>query len=127
MRFTLTMLVLVTLGMTLAAPATAADPQASKRVMTDADGSSVVLVNVVATSREIYAISINDASSSIEDIVAPNGWVGISSGDRVLFRTGDSPITPGKSVTFRIVTKNSNASLGIVFSDAKTAFGKTTL
>lgn len=121
------MLVLVTLGMTLAAPATAADPQASKRVMTDADGSSVVLVNVVATSREIYAISINDASSSIEDIVAPNGWVGISSGDRVLFRTGDSPITPGKSVTFRIVTKNSNASLGIVFSDAKTAFGKTTL
>lgn len=127
MRFTLNMLVLVTLGMTLAAPATAADPQASKRVMTDADGSSVVLVNVVATSREIYAISINDASSSIEDIVAPNGWVGISSGDRVLFRTGDSPITPGKSVTFRIVTKNSNASLGIVFSDAKTAFGKTTL
>lgn len=127
MRFTLTMLVLVTLGMTLAAPATAADPQASKRVMTDADGSSVVLVNVVATSREIYAISINDASSSIEDIVAPNGWVGISSGDRVLFRTGDSPITPGKSVTFRIVTKNSTASLGIVFSDAKTAFGKTTL
>ena len=127
MRFTLTMLVLVTLGMTLAAPATAADPQASKRVMTDADGSSVVLVNVVATSREIYAISINDASSSIEDIVAPNGWVGISSGDRALFRTGDSPITPGKSVTFRIVTKKSNASLGSVFSDAKTAFGKTTL
>ena len=127
MRFTLTMLVVVALGLTLAVPATAADPQASKRVMTDADGSSVVLINVVATSREIYAISIADASSSIEDIIAPNGWVGISSGDRVLFRTGDSPITPGSSVTFRLVTKNSNASLGVVFSDAKTAFAKTTL
>jgi len=126
-RFTLVMLMVIAIGMTLAVSALAQEPQASKRVITDADGTSVVLINVVAAGREIYAMSISDASAGVENIIAPNGWVGISSGDRVLFRTGDTPIKPGSSVTFRLVTKNASSALGVVFSDAKTAFSKTTL
>ena len=93
----------------LALPALASDPGATKSVLTTADGS-------------VYGINVSDASASLEDISVPDGWVGIATDDMILLRTLDNPIGAGEAVSFRIVTKNSQAPLGLVFRDKKTAF-----
>lgn len=126
-RFALSTLLVLALGTILALPASAAEPQVSKRVLADAGGTSVVLLNVTASGRDIYGISISDASGSIEDIVSPNGWAGVTSGDRVVFRTSDTPIGSGKTVTFRIVTKNKDAGLTLLFRDSKSVFSQSSL
>lgn len=118
-----TLLVAALLFALIVAPAMAADPAVTKSVLGEADGASVVLLRVTAKDRAVYGVTITDASASVEDIIAPEGWIGISSGDRVLFRTTDTPIKTGRTVSFRIVTTNGQADLGVTFRGEKTAFG----
>jgi hypothetical protein len=115
--------VVALLGVALAVPALAASPGASKSVLGDDGGKSVVVVKVTATSDDIYGVTIKDASGSIADIVAPKGWVGISSGRDVIFRTGGSPIKAGSSVSFRLYTSNESGELTVSFRDQKSLIG----
>lgn len=104
-------------------PALAADPTVSKSILAADDGGSVVVLTVEAADKAVYGVTISDASASVEDIIAPEGWVGIATDDTIFFRTLDAPITSGKAVSFRVVTKNSGASLAVTFRDLKTAIG----
>jgi hypothetical protein len=83
----------------------------------------VVVVRVSATSDDIYGVTIKDASASIGDIIAPKGWVGISSGRDVIFRTDDSPIRAGSSAAFRLMTTNAGGELSVTFRDSKSPIG----
>jgi hypothetical protein len=103
----------------VAGPALSAEPVVSKRVMTEDDGTAVLIVEVQAATQAIYGITVTDASSSVTDIVAPKGWAGISSGDRVVLSTVDKPVEAGGSVVFRLVTTNKEAPLRFTFRDAK--------
>jgi hypothetical protein len=80
---------------------------------------------VTAANQDIYGITIKDASGSIGDIAAPKGWVGISSGRDVIFRTGGSPIKAGSSLSFRLLTSNQDGELTVSFRDSKTLIGKS--
>jgi len=122
-RFNRTIILVLALSMLVALPALAADPAVSKRVLTDSDGMTVIVLTVSAKDQNVYGITVDDASASIEDVVAPNGWAAVTSGDKVSFRTVDSPIAAGKSQAFRIVTKNASGSLGVQFRDEKSMFG----
>ena len=102
-----------------AGPALSAEPVVSKRVMTEDVGTAVLIVEVKAASEPIYGITVVDASASVTDIVAPKGWSGISSGDRVVLSTVDKPVETGHSVVFRLVTTNKEAPLRFTFRDAK--------
>lgn len=111
------------IGAALAAPALAADPTASKSLLGEDGGKAVVVVNVTARSQDVYGVTIKDASGSIADIIAPKGWVGISSGRDVIFRTGNSPIKAGSSMSFRLYTSNEDAELTVSFRDQKSLIG----
>jgi hypothetical protein len=84
-------------GALAALPVLAAGPSVSKRVMGEGGGEAVVLVRVIASDQDVYGVTIKDASASITDIAAPKGWVGISSGRDVIFRTGGSQMKGGPS------------------------------
>jgi hypothetical protein len=112
-------------GAALVVPALAAGPSASKSVLGDDGSKSVVLVRVTAANQDLYGVTIKDASGSIADIVAPKGWVGISSGRDVIFRTGGSPIKAGTSASFRLVTSNEDGELTVSFRDKKSPVGKS--
>jgi hypothetical protein len=118
-RFLSTLFFAVALAGMLAGPALSAEPVVSKRVMTEDDGTAVLIVEVRAAGEAIYGINVADASASVTDIVAPKGWSGISSGDRVVLATTDKPIQAGGSVVFRLVTTNKEAPLRFTFRDAK--------
>jgi hypothetical protein len=124
-RSTWTITIAAALAVMIAIPALAAGPNVSKRVLGEADGTAVVLISVTATDQTIYAVTIKDASASIKDIIAPKGWVGITSGSDVLFRTGSKPIKAGTSTSFRIYTTNSGASLTLSFKDDLTTVGES--
>ena len=111
------------LTLLLIQPALAADPSVSKRVLADVGDMGVIVVTVTAADRAVYGITINDASGSIDDINVPDGWAGVASNDKIVFRTVDKPISAGKSASFRIVTGNAQASLTVTFHDAKSVFG----
>jgi hypothetical protein len=107
-----------------ALPALAADPTVSKSVFaTEEGGSSVILLTVSGADHAVYGVTVSDASASLEDIIVPEGWVGIATDDLILFRTLEEPITSGKQVVFRIVTKNAGSTLGVTFRDLQTAVG----
>lgn len=118
-----TIAIVALLGAALALPAFAAGPSATKTVLGEDAGSSVVLVRVTAAGDDIYGITVKDASASITDIVAPKGWVGVSSGRDVIFRTGGSPIKAGTSLSFRLYTSNETAALTVSFRDQKSLIG----
>lgn len=121
-------IVVVSLVGLIAAPASAAEPAVSKRVMTEADGTAVLVVEVRAADQAIYGVTLSDESASVTDIVAPKGWAGISSGDRVVFTTVNAPVKAGERVTFRMVTTDKTAPLGVTFRDAKSLIhGKQTI
>lgn len=125
MKRSLTMIMMVAaLAALTVAPVLAAGPTVTKSVMTDVDGTAVVLVRVSASGQDVYGVTIQDASSSITDIVAPKGWVGISSGSDVLFRTGERPIKAGTTMTFRLVTTNQAGTLSVTFRDKDTLIGQ---
>ena len=115
------LMVTLTVGFGLAAAAD--DPVVSKRALMETDEGTVIVLTVSGSDRAVYGMTITDASASIEDIVAPDGWAGVAGEDKVVFRTVDKPVTSGSSVAFRIVTRNAAATYEIVFSDAKTRFG----
>lgn len=119
-RFGFAIIMIVALGLLLAAPVSAAEPVLAKRVVTEDDGTAVVIVEVRAADRAIYAVTITDDSGSITDIIAPKGWAGITSGDRVVFLTTDTPVGEGKTLAFKMVTTNKSASLNVTFRDSKT-------
>jgi hypothetical protein len=112
-------------GAALVVPALAAGPSATKSVLGDDGSKAVVVVRVTAASSALYGVTIKDASGSIADIVAPKGWVGISSGRDVIFRTGDSPIKAGASASFRLVTSNEDGELTVSFRDKDTPVGQS--
>jgi len=118
-RILSTLVVVAALIALLAGAGLSAEPAVSKRVMTEDDGTAVIVVEVSASDRPIYGITVVDASASVTDIVAPKGWAGISSGDRVVFSTVDKPVEVGGSVVFRLVTSNKAAPLRFTFRDAK--------
>jgi len=120
--WTLTVLALVAL---IALPVLAAGPSATKSVLASEDGASVVVVRVTASGESVYAVTIKDASSSIKDIVAPKGWVGITDGSDVLFRTGDKPIKSGSSLSFRLHTTNESSQLTVSFKDEDSTIGSS--
>jgi len=113
------LVVAVALAGLVAGPALSAEPVVSKSVMTEDNGTAVLIVEVRAASEPIYGITVVDASASVTDVVAPKGWSGISSGDRVVFSTVDKPVEAGGSVVFRLVTTNKEAPLRFTFRDAK--------
>ncbi len=114
-----TIVIAAALAGLLAAPVWAAEPVVSKRLMTEDDGLAVFVLEVRGADRAIYGMTLVDETGSVMDVVAPKGWAGISSGDRVLFSTVDKPVGAGETVAFRIVTSNKSAPLRVTFRDAK--------
>ncbi len=108
-----------------ALPLLASPPGVSKSVLAGDGTEAVVVVRIAATTHDIYGITILDESGSIVDIISPKGWCGIATADRILFGTDDRPIKAGSSKSFRIVTKNKDASLLISFRDKDSSIGKT--
>jgi hypothetical protein len=117
-RSTLFVLLACVFAAFLVVPAIAADPVVKKSVITEDEGTTALKISVSAANKPIYGITITDDTGSITNIVVPKGWVGISSGDRVILRSGD-PISSGETVAFRILTTNKSAPLGITFRDVK--------
>ena len=101
----------------------AAGPSVQKSVLAGEDGTSVILLRVSAGSSTIYGVTIEDESGSIDDVIAPKGWCSIASDSKAVFRTGDKPIKSGSTLSVRIVTTSENATLGVIFKDAKTQVG----
>ncbi len=101
----------------------AAGPSVSKSVLASDDETAVIVIRVAASGTDIYAITIKDESGSVDDIVSPSGWCGLSAGDYVSFVTVDKPIKAGSSKSFRIITKNQDASLSISFRDKDSPIG----
>lgn len=118
-----TLSIVIAVSSLLCLPASAAGPVVKKSVLAGDDGSAVILLRVSAGSTSIYGVTVEDATGSIEDVIAPKGWVSISDGSKVLFRTGSKPIKGGATTSFRIVTKNKDAGLRVRFKDAKTQVG----
>jgi hypothetical protein len=123
MKRSLWTLILIALVALIALPVLAAGPNATKSVGGSEDGMAVVEIRVTASGQSVYGINIKDASGSIKDIVAPEGWVGISSGSDVIFRTGEKPIRSGSSLTFRLHTTNGDGSLSVSFRDKQSPIG----
>ena len=117
MKRSLWTLTLIAIAVLVAFPVLAAGPTATKSVTGSEDGVSVVVIRVTASGQSVYGVNITDASGSIKDIIAPKGWIGISSGDEVIFRTGEKPIKAGSSLSFRLVTTNEQGGLSISFRD----------
>ena len=109
----------VALAALVATPSSAAEPVVSKSVITEDDGAAVLVVEIRAADRAIFGVTLVDESASVTDVVAPKGWAGISSGDRVVFATVDTPVKAGERVIFRVVTTNKTAPIGVTFRDAK--------
>jgi hypothetical protein len=104
-----------------AAPAWAQAPSAAKTVGGSEDGVTTLLVTVTATADEVYGVTIKGAQ--MEDIRAPKGWVGISSGSSVMFRTGDNPVKSGNALAFKIWTTEPTAGLTVSFRGKEDAVG----
>jgi hypothetical protein len=122
-RFNRAALVTGVLCVVAALPALAAEPTVSKSILGADNGSSVLVITFSGADQAVYGVTLTDASASFEDIVVPEGWVGIATDDTILLRTLDTPITSDKSATFRVVTKNANAALSATYRDLKTTIG----
>ncbi|UCG53112.1 MAG: hypothetical protein JSW58_06050 [Candidatus Latescibacterota bacterium] len=125
MRSSFLLLMTVVLAVLVAQPVLAADPAVTKRVLAETDGTTVLAVDVSVSGKAVYGVTIADESASIVDLIAPKGWVGISLGDAAAFRTGEAPISSGKTVRFMIMTTNASAPLDVTFKGAKIPIGGT--
>ena len=103
-----------------AAPAWAAGPTASKAVKAESDGITTLAVNVTS-SEEVFAVTITGAA--IDDVRAPKGWVGVASGNHVLFMTGENPVKSGNTLAFKIMTTEPSAALKVSFRGKEDAIG----
>jgi hypothetical protein len=123
MKRSLWTLTIVAVAVLVAVPALAADPKVSRSVSGSEDGISLLEIRITASGESVYAVKIKDESGSIKDILAPKGWVGISSGSDVLFRTGSKPIRSGSSMVFRLKTTNEAGGLSFSFQDENGVIG----
>jgi len=106
----------------VAVPAFAAGPSATKAVTGEADGVSTLAVTVSSASDEVFAVTISGAN--LEDIRSPKGWVGIASGNHVVFRTGENPVKSGNSLAFRLLTTEPSAALTVSFQGKDEPIGQ---
>jgi len=106
-----------------AAPAWADTPTAAKAVTGMEDGVTTLIVTVTSKSDEVYGVTIKGAR--MEDIRAPKGWVGISSGSSAMFRTGENPVRSGNTLAFKIQTTEPSASLTVSFRGKEDAVGQS--
>jgi len=93
-------------------PAWAAGPSATKAVAGEDSGISTLAVTV-SSGEEVFAVTITGAA--VDDIRAPKGWVGVASGNHVMFMTGENPVKAGNTLAFKILTTEPSASLKISF------------
>jgi hypothetical protein len=105
-----------------AAPAWAQGPTAKKVVTGMEDGVTTLAITVASAGDEVYGVNIKGAK--LEDIRAPKGWVGISSGSSVMFRTGENPVKSGNSLAFKILTTDPSAALSVSFRGKDDALGQ---
>jgi hypothetical protein len=104
----------------VAAPAWAADPTATKAVKAESDGVTTLLVTV-SSGEGVYAVTISGAA--IDDLRAPKGWVGVASGNHVMFITDENPVRSGNSLAFKILTTEPSASLKVSFRGKEDPIG----
>jgi len=119
-RSSLFVLVLLVLA---AAPAWADGPTAAKAIKGTEDGVTTIAITVASKGDEVYGVTIKGAQ--MEDIRAPKGWVGISSGSSVMFRTGENPVKSGNTLAFKIQTTEPSASLTVSFRGKEDAVGQS--
>ncbi len=112
-------LILLALFVVAAAPAWAA-PKASKAVKAESDGITTLAVNVTS-DEEVYAVTITGAA--IDDVRAPRGWVGVASGNHVMFMTGENPVKAGTTIAFKIMTTEPSAALKVSFRGKEDPIG----
>lgn len=105
-----------------AAPAYAETPTAAKAVTGMEDGVTTLAITVASKGNEVYGVNIKGAR--LEDIRAPKGWVGISSGSSVMFRTGENPVKSGNTLAFKILTTEPSAGLTVSFRGKDDALGQ---
>ena len=103
-----------------AAPAWAAGPTATKAVKAESDGVTTLAVTV-SSGEEVYAVTISGAA--IDDVRAPKGWVGVASGNHVMFMTDGNPVRGGNSIAFKILTTEPSASLKVSFRGKEDPIG----
>lgn len=103
---------LVLLALCLAAAPAFAEPKATKAVKAESDGVTTLAVTV-SSNEDVYAVTITGAA--IDDVRAPKGWVGVASGNHVMFMTDANPVTNGRALAFKIMTTEPSASLKISF------------
>jgi hypothetical protein len=96
----------------VAVPVWAAGPTATKAVKAESDGITTLAVTV-SSDEDVYAITISGAA--IDDVRAPKGWVGVASGNHVMFMTDENPVTGGRSLAFKILTTEPTAALKVSF------------
>lgn len=105
-----------------AAPAWAEGPNAAKAVAGSEDGVTTLFITVSSKTEHVYGVTIKGAQ--MEDIRAPKGWVGISSGSSVIFRTGENPVKSGNALAFKILTTEPSAALTVSFRGKDDAVGQ---
>ena len=122
-RFTAVILATIVLLVLSSICVIAAGPQVSKRVLAGDEDVTVYVLKVSASGSDIYGLTIEESSGSVEDIVSPKGWSGIAAGDYVSFKTVDKPIKSGSSMMFRIIAGSSDATFTIKFQDKDSRIG----
>ena len=85
------------------------------------DGITTLAITVATKGQEVYGVTIKGAR--MEDIRAPKGWVGISSGSSAMFRTSENPVKSGHALAFKIATTDPSASLTVSFRGKEDAVG----
>ncbi|HXV13852.1 MAG TPA: hypothetical protein VEC56_06565 [Candidatus Krumholzibacteria bacterium] len=105
-----------------AVPAWAQGPTAAKAVTGMEDGVTTIAITVASKGDEVYGVNIKGAK--LEDIRAPKGWVGISSGSSVMFRTGENPVKSGNSLAFKLMTTDPSATMTVSFRGKDDSVGQ---
>lgn len=105
-----------------ATPAWADGPTAAKAVTGSEDGVSTLAITVTSKTSDVYGVTIKGAR--VEDIRAPKGWVGISSGSSAVFRTDENPVKSGSTLAFKVMTTEPSASLTVSFRGKEDAVGQ---
>ncbi len=99
-----------------------AQPTAKKAAAGSEDGVTTVIITVSATGEDVYGVTIKGAK--VEDIRAPKGWVGISSGSNAMFRTGENPVKSGSAVAFKVMTSEPSAGMTVSFRGKEDVVGE---
>lgn len=88
-------------------------------------GLSVMLLQLKAGNQAVHGFYVEDPTGSVQELVSPNGWSGVTSGELTLFHSLDKPVASGRTLTFKVLTKNPNATLNWYVQDSKGRIGAT--